>query len=468
MPQTTGSSKEFESNIKDILSKIKAEAHRQITVASFFTLLAEEDEAHAEQFRKSLETSIAYNEARIKDNPNSEQLKQETSALRDLLESGGYKLTRTSEYEVRFDDERLQDQIEGSLITYLDFLKKVSSDAYNKALKIIRDSIANKEHIAVETRKELQINGDRIDRKQVPSEINIQTHYPSSFVSPVDKVSNIAFNYAEVKNLVLYSEKPVNVLVGKHGSKRQIETTVSINFDEMEKRGVIISGSKELTMYDREVHDAIATLCVEGENHWVTPQMIYQVMTGNPEARLEAKQTKAISNSVTKMMHSHIDIDASKEAQAFGFDTFKYDGSLLPAERVTVTLNGTVVEGIHLLRNPPLYDYADRKKQVGRANIKLLNSPLNKTEETAVLQGYLLRRILAIKNPHNKQSNSILYETIYRQLEITAPNDGALRKKKTDIRKKVKEILDYWEKENFIKGYEELTKGKLIYSILIK
>ena len=297
---------------------------------------------------------------------------------------------------------------------------------------------------------------------------SIRTRYPNKFVSPVDKVSNIAFNYAEVKNLMLYNGHPVSILVGKQGSKKEIATMVSINFDEIEKRGVEIFGRKELSMYDREVHDAIATLCVEGENRWITPQMIYQTMTGAPEARLHPKQTEAINNSVTKMMHSYIIIDATREAQAFGFDNFQYDGSLIPAERVTVTLNGNTVVGIHLLRIPPLYEYAERKGQIGRADIKLLNSPLNKTEETAVLQGYLLRRILAIKNPHNKQSNHIVYETIYKQLEISAPNDNALRKKKIDVRKKVKAILDYWKKVGFIQGYEEITKGQAIYSIIIR
>lgn len=296
---------------------------------------------------------------------------------------------------------------------------------------------------------------------------NIKTHYPSQFISPVDKVSNVTFNYAEVKNLVLYKGNAVNVLVGKQGSKKEIATMVSINFDEIEKEGVKIYGIKELTMYDREVHDAIATLCVEGGNEYITPQMIYQVMTGNPKIRLTPEQAEAISNSITKMMHSHISIDASKEAQAFGFDSFIYNGNLIAAETVTATLNGNVVECVHLLRTPPLYDYANRKGQIGRADIRLLNSPLSKTEETSVLQGYLLRRILTIKNPHNKQSNSILYETIYKQLEISAPNDNALKKKKIDIRKKVKTILDYWIKVKFIKGYEETNKGRLIYSIII-
>ena len=123
---------------------------------------------------------------------------------------------------------------------------------------------------------------------------------------------------------------------------------------------------------------------------------------------------------------------------------------------------------MHILRTPPLYDYANRKKQVGRVSIKLLNTPISKTEETATLQGYLLRRIMTIKNPNNRQSPNIVYDTIYKQLEIEAPTDGALRKKKADVRKKIKTILDYWKKEKFIKDYSENKKGQEIYSVTIK
>ena len=72
-----------------------------------------------------------------------------------------------------------------------------------------------------------------------------------------------------------------------------------------------------------------------------------------------------------------------------------------------------------------------------------------------------------MKNPGNKQSNNIVYDTIYKQLEIDAPSDGALRKKKADVRKKVKTLLDYWKKEKFIKGYTENKKGQEMYSVTI-
>ena len=75
---------------------------------------------------------------------------------------------------------------------------------------------------------------------------------------------------------------------------------------------------------------------------------------------------------------------------------------------------------------------------------------------------------MTIKNPNNRQSPNIVYDTIYKQLKIEAPTDGALRKKKADVRKKIKTILDYWKKEKFIKDYTENKKGQEMYSITIK
>ena len=345
---------------------------------------------------------------------------------------------------------------------YLDVLQKAAPDAYQEACAFIESCIAGKKSMfdAVATKAQKE--------KAIPK-VNTKTRRPDTFLTPTDRVSNLAFNYEVSKdNTIFYGGKQVPVAIEKKGSRKKIDTLVSIDFDEMEAQGVEITGSKQLTTFDREVHDAVVTLNVEGENEYITPQMIYQTMTGNPEARLVNRQAELISESTTKMMYSGLFIDASQEAAAYGFDSFKYKGHLLPAEKITASINGTVVECLHILRTPPLYDYANRKKQVGRVSIKLLNTPISKTEETATLQGYLLRRIMTIKNPNNRQSPNIVYDTIYKQLEIEAPTDGALRKKKADVRKKIKTILDYWKKEKFIKDYSENKKGQEMYSVTIK
>lgn len=300
----------------------------------------------------------------------------------------------------------------------------------------------------------------QLERENTSPEAVVNTIYPVNFLAPTDKVSNLAFSNE------LTGSHIQQLAMERRGSKKQITTLASIDFDSL-NGSVQIKGRKELTAYDREVHDAIITLYVEGGNEYITPQMIYQVMTGNPNAYLEKKQAEAISDSITKCMYSRLIIDASEEAKAYGFDSFKYDGSLISGERVTASLNGTVVECLHILRPPVLYEYANKKNQIGRFAIKLLNTPINKNEEIITLQGYLYRRILSMKNNPNL-SKTILYETVYNQLNIQAASDGALRKKKSKVRDQIKTILDYWKQEDFIAGYVENKRGQVIYSVTIR
>ena len=79
---------------------------------------------------------------------------------------------------------------------------------------------------------------------------------------------------------------------------------------------------------------------------------------------------------------------------------------------------------------------------------------MSKNEETIVLQDYLSRRILAMKSSE-KLSNTIMYETIYQQIQMKVSSDGSLRNKKQKIRKYTKEILSYWEQQGFIQGFKE-------------
>ena len=118
-----------------------------------------------------------------------------------------------------------------------------------------------------------------------------------------------------------------------------------------------------------------------------------------------------------------------------------------------------------MLRKPALYTYADLKKQICRLDIMLLNSPVSKNEENITLQGYLLRHINGIKR--SKLSPTILYKSIYEQLNIQASSDVALRKKKLKVRNTVKKILDYLKAQNFIKNYTENSDGQKVTGITI-
>ena len=286
---------------------------------------------------------------------------------------------------------------------------------------------------------------------------NILVRAATAWITPVDKLSNRLYDGS------ISTGKKIGIDVASKRTKKQLLTMVSLDFTD---GAIKIMGKRELTAYDREVHDALVTLYVDGENEYITPQMIYRAMTGDNNARLTPKQQESISNSLNKLMYSRLIIDASAEAKAYGFDSFKYEGAVIQGEKVTATISGNVLEVIHILRQPALYSYASKKNQIGRLDIKLLDSPVNKNEENIILQSYLYRRILAMKG--SSLSPTIVYDTVYKQIDISASSDSALRKKKHKVRETVKNILNYWKQQGFIKGYAENLHGQECYSVTMR
>jgi hypothetical protein len=399
-----------------------------------------------EKGRKELKEGIEHNEKLLEQFPDDQELIKCTEELKEVDPAKVHEFY----YDSIYSEQALHERIKESFAIYFEFLSKTSQEAYKELQDFIDETIKNRD----------KLDPSNIDITDIDPKAIVNTKYPVNFLTPTDKVSNLAFSNE------LTGGQIQQLAMERRGSKKQITTLVSINFDNL-NGSVQIKGRKELTTYDRGVHDAIITLYVDGGNEYITPQMIYQVMTGNPKARLEKKQAEAISDSITKCMYSRVIIDASGEAKAYGFDSFKYDGSLISGERVTATLNGNVLECLHILRKPVLYELASLKNQIGRFDIKLLNTPINKTEEIITLQGYLYRRILSMKG-NSSLSKTILYETVYNQLEIKAASDGALRKKKAKLRDQIKTILDYWKQEKFIAGYCENKRGQVVYSVTIR
>ena len=293
----------------------------------------------------------------------------------------------------------------------------------------------------------------------------------SSYSFGTSKVEGLAFDPA--KNPDIYKTLlPVKINVSNRKSTRKkIETLFSIDFNELKKEGVAIAFEYRITPYDREVHNAVATLAVAG-NEYINPSMIFQLLSGNTQSRndMSPETRKNILRSIDKMMATIITIDASAEVNAHMITktTGIYKGYLIPAERIEVIeLNGQkVTDCIHLLRTPPLYEYARDKNQIGTIEISMLDTPLSNTSENIELKGYLLRRIASLRNSKNNMSDTIRYDSLFEYLRINNSKE-ALRQKHQEIRKKVRQLLDFWIKKGLISSYEEQKEGKSIAKIII-
>jgi len=293
--------------------------------------------------------------------------------------------------------------------------------------------------------------------------IKVNTHAPNDFIIPIDKITN-SLDFIQEN-----AGAEVDVKVSRKGSKNEVKTAVRIMLDGL--KGLDID--QRITPFDMEVLNAITTLYVVAGNEYITCQMVYQALTGDKKARATDKKRALINDSFTRLMYCKIEINSEAEKVAFKYNILpRYDAPLIQAERLSnIEINGTKTDCIRLLQAPTLYRYANSKNQIARVPITLLNTPVSKTEETIVLQGFLIKRIEAIKSTKGRISNNILYESIYELLEATTTEKGAIptsiRTKQKDIRKKTKDILGSFKENGFISSYKENTKNGKYYSVSI-
>ncbi|MCD7711993.1 MAG: hypothetical protein LUJ25_04615 [Firmicutes bacterium] len=264
---------------------------------------------------------------------------------------------------------------------------------------------------------------------------------------PLDKVNSKMWNLLETD-----TGEQLRFAVEKAGSKKQLNVIYSIDFDEAEQAGLRIS--KKLDAFDKRVYIAAASLYAYRVDTMTIGQ-IYNAM--GHDGAPGAKDREKINNSLSKMQMAHIFIDNKEEASEYkGYDHFRYDGYLLPLERVSRIVNGVAVDGvIHLLKEPPMYTFAKNRQQITTIQRTLLQTPLSKTNANLLLEDYLIERIARAKT--GKGQKKILYKTVYDNTGVTTK----LQRQRT--RAKIAQLLEYYKSTDYIKGYTTSTDGVTIH-----
>lgn len=269
------------------------------------------------------------------------------------------------------------------------------------------------------------------------------------YVAPTDLVSYRVFS-GDISGV------PENIRISGAGAKKQVITSVSVDFEAIEG-DTAISGRKRLDRYTQSVYQAIIALWNAG-NTYMTLGMIYNTMTGSTDSKVPQKQADMIQESIRSLMKSVISINASDEHNLKGYGAVKasYYGNLLLAEGVTVKIKGQRVEGAIQLRAAPiLYQYAAAKRQIATGDIALLNAPINKNPDNIILIDYLRRRVDAMPSPRTE--NKIRYAAVYDALGVSG-NDTTAKKKKYRIRDYISKTLEYWKQRGYIRDYAEYAK----------
>ena len=275
----------------------------------------------------------------------------------------------------------------------------------------------------------------------------IKSHRLERLDFPLDKVnSNVWKLLEETTN----GQLKYNIGVEKKGSKEHLNIVYSIDFNNEN-----VSLSKKLDPYDKRVYYGLAGFYNKGTDV-ITLQQIYNAM--GYKGRAGAADLKRINDSITKMHTAQIVVDNKQEAQAYKYPHFRYDGSLLPMERMQeIEVNGQIARGaVHLFREPPLVSFARERNQITTISVKLLTTPLSKTNANLALEDYFIEQISHMK--HGAISKKMLFDTIYKKAGITT------KMQKQRAPEKITTLLGYYKECGFIKDFRMSKDGITIES----
>jgi len=260
----------------------------------------------------------------------------------------------------------------------------------------------------------------------------------------------------------------IDLTVSRSNRRQEIITSVMVSYEgDNSNTGELV----RFTSYDREIHDAIVSLFVVGNNLFTT-EMVYRAMNGlNKSEKVSGVALNSIKQSVEKSRNLRLNLDFTQEAGAYKKDCkTTYTGYLLECDKVTITTGGQIKEAYQLLQNPILYDYAQVSGQILSIPIILLQTKrfVRNTSDVIVLRGYLLRQIEWIKSPKSKRkNNNISYEKLFLELDIFTDSFSNYNEKTRKVREHVEKILNGWVDCGYIKGYERYKSGKTIKGVSI-
>ena len=300
-------------------------------------------------------------------------------------------------------------------------------------------------------------------------------------VFDLTKVNNEIFNPANNIEFVSnhgkepYEREPLLIRTGQKKG-RDVITLLDVdwNEDDLKKRGINIPSWHRLTAFDREVYTAVGSLYLAAEeNRVLTRAMIFRVLSGNKDnASPTPEMLEAIDRSIERMSVIRVTINATQEVKAGYNVEDTYSDYLLNTTIARRTMYGKTVEAIKINTPPILYIYANAKNQIARMNVKMLDAPVNNTQENIMLKGYLARRLATAKGKKEERWRTIKYDTIYEYLGLRAEDfksRAEFDNKKKYVRDKgVKPILEYWKKEGEIKAFREERDGKKIAKIILE
>ncbi len=243
--------------------------------------------------------------------------------------------------------------------------------------------------------------------------------------------------------------------LGRRGNKERALCLYSIDFSALEEVATV---TRALDPFDKRVMIISAALYNAG-NDVTSVSRIYRLMGG--KGRPDKASIQKINDSLTKQSNATLYIDndyagygqETEVKQQKGRKTFRYDGKVLPLERVSAYIDGQFTDAaIHFFREPPLVTFARDHKQLTTCDPILLQSPVNKTLSNLMIDDYLIEQIAHMKNS-KKFSRKMLFATIFEHCKITTKKQ---RQRAPEI---IGRFLDHYKSCDFIRDYTREEDG---------
>ena len=284
------------------------------------------------------------------------------------------------------------------------------------------------------------------EQKKLRAEIKITEKGVKSLDYPLDKVNkNIWDSLAQEKDGQLrFAFDTI-----RRNKEPEALVLCSIDFNSLEDTGI----TKRLTAYDKRVYIAVNGLYSAGYDV-ISINQIYSVIT-NRRTKPNANDREKINKALTKMA-SRVHLNNFNEVKkGYNYPKYKYDGALLPFDRIEAEVNGKLTDGaIRILRPAeegnalnralPLVQFAKQRNQYTTISSEIFGA-LSLTDSNLEIEDYLIEQIGHIKR--GGLNSKMLYESV-----LTATHQTT-KMQRMRAKEKINALLDHFKTTGFISNY---------------
>lgn len=224
-----------------------------------------------------------------------------------------------------------------------------------------------------------------------------------------------------------------------------------------------------------EIHELILNSLYSfyrADNILFTSRNILQHIFGNVPDHFQSELVESIEHHLDELKYMRISMDlkdkfgnnAAIKIHGEKYRPVELEESLLDVSILTMksAKNSKIIKVYRINRLSPIFKYAEKLKQITSWQTELMKVPVRKTIQNALLCNYLLLKISLVRNSKNKyKNNGILFETIYKDLNLNVGN----RTKAKNLRDTIHKMFDYWLSVRLLKSYRFEKRGTSFYKI---